>query len=362
MCLDGAGWRLVSVPERVRMWAEVQESDGCPHYLRLAMAHEKVAVPAVEFAMGALLARALLPRAYRRDISHGEIVWHTHVLRSAGISNPCNAIREERRTIPKGGPGDHTFFQVNSEKQFVREDLRLAVHRQTELGEVIWPRPKAADPLSWGRSWPTGSSEMGSERQQGTTSAGPGFFEAVTGVSPRAPDTADQSDLINVLLEQLLQAKDALRNAEQHKEDKEAKEIQSKLEQERARSESVEAKTEIKRERILCRADFGNMLPGIADHSDLINVLLEQLLQTKDALRNAEQHEEDKEAKETQSELEQERTRSEFVEAKTEIKRERSRSCRPQRSDPVISVSPVRAPLKGKAPPAQPHRRLGAGS
>ncbi len=190
--------------------------------------------------------------------------------------------------FPKGGPGDHTFFQVDSEKQFVREDLRLAVHRQTELGEVIWPRPKAADPVSWGRSWPTGSSEMGSERQQGTTSAGPGFFEAVTGASPRAPDTADQSDLINVLLEQLLQAKDALRNAEQHKEDKEAKETQSKLEQERTRSESVEAKTE--------------------------------------------------------------------------IKRERSRSCRPQRSDPVISVSPVRAPLKGKAPPAQPHRRLGAGS
>ena len=93
-----------------------------------------------------------------------------------------------------------------------------------------------------------------------------------------------------------------------------------------------------------------------------INLILEQLLQVKEALRNAEQHQEDKEVKEAQSKLKQERTRSESMEAKTEIKRERTRSRRRQRSDPVISVSPVRAQLKGKAPPVQPHRRLGAGS
>ena len=81
------------------------------------MAHEKVAVPAVEFAMGALLTKALLPRAYRREMSHDEIEWHRHVLNSAGISNPCDAIREERRKIPKGGPGDHTFFKVKAEKR-----------------------------------------------------------------------------------------------------------------------------------------------------------------------------------------------------------------------------------------------------
>ena len=49
----------------------------------------------MEFAMSVLLARALLPQADRRDISHGELVWHTHVFRSAGISTPCNAIWEE---------------------------------------------------------------------------------------------------------------------------------------------------------------------------------------------------------------------------------------------------------------------------
>ena len=141
------------MPERVRTCAEAQESDGRPRCLSLAMAHEKVAVPAVEFAMGALLTRALLPRAYRRDISHGEIAWHTRVLRSAGISNPCDAIREERRTIPKGGPGDHTFFKVKAEKSFVLQDLRLAAHRQKELGEVTWPTPRDADPASWGPTW-----------------------------------------------------------------------------------------------------------------------------------------------------------------------------------------------------------------
>ena len=49
------------MPERVRTWAEAQASDGCPRCLSLAMAHEKVAVPAVEFAMGALLTKALIP-------------------------------------------------------------------------------------------------------------------------------------------------------------------------------------------------------------------------------------------------------------------------------------------------------------
>ncbi len=207
--LDGAEWRLVSVPERVRTCAEAQESDGRPRCLSLAMAHEKVAVPAVEFAMGALLTKALLPRAYRRDMSHGEIEWHTHVLRSAGISNPCDAIREERHKIPKGGPGDHTFFKVNTEKRFVREDLRLAVHRQKELGEVTWPKPRDADPASWGPTWPCGASEAGSEGQRGASSEGPGSFEAAAGASSDAPETADQSDLINVLLEELLETKDA---------------------------------------------------------------------------------------------------------------------------------------------------------
>ncbi len=56
------------------------------------MAHEKVAVPAVEFALGALLTRAILPRTYRRDMSEDELQWHKHVLRSAGISNPCDAV------------------------------------------------------------------------------------------------------------------------------------------------------------------------------------------------------------------------------------------------------------------------------
>ncbi len=91
-------------------------------------------------------------------------------------------------------------------------------------------------------------------------------------------------------------------------------------------------------------------------------MLLEELLEAKDALRNAVQHKEDKEAKEAKSELKRERTRSEAMEAKTEIKRERTRSRRRQRSGPVIPVSPVRAQLKGKAPPVQPHRRPGAGS
>ena len=151
--------------------------------------------------------------------------------------------------MPKGGPGDHTFFKVNTEKRFVREDLRLAVHRQKELGEVTWPKPRDADPASWGPTWPCGASEAGSGGQHGASSEGPGSFEAAAGASSDAPDTADQSDLINMLLEELLQAKDALRNAGQHKEDKEAKEAKSKIKRERTRSEAMEAKTEIKRER-----------------------------------------------------------------------------------------------------------------
>ena len=59
-----------------------------------------------------------------------------------------------------------------------------------------------------------------------------------------------------------------------------------------------------------------------------INLILEQLLQVKEALRNAEQHQEDKEVKEAQSKLKQECTRSESMEAKMEIKRERTRSRR----------------------------------
>ena len=103
------------MPERVRTWAEAQASDGCPRCLSLAMAHEKVAVPAVEFAMGALLTKALLPRAYRRDMSHGEIVWHTHVLRSAGISTPCNAIREEGGLVESDSRGIvlHSHKEIN---------------------------------------------------------------------------------------------------------------------------------------------------------------------------------------------------------------------------------------------------------
>lgn len=252
------------------------------------MAHEKVAVPAVEFAMGALLTVALIPRTYRRDISHGEIVWHTNVLKSAGISNPCDAIREERRTIPKGGPGDHTFFKVKAEKSFVLQDLRLAAHRQKELGEVTWPTPRDADPASWGPTW-------------------------------------------------------------QHKEDKEDKDARSELKRESA-DQSADQSAE--------RASSST-----AD-SALINVLLEDLLETKDALRSSELKREEL-LEEAKSELKRERTRSEAMEAKTEIKRERTRSRRrqSQRSGPVIAVSPVRAPLKGKAPPTmQPHRRPGAGS
>ncbi len=59
-----------------------------------------------------------------------------------------------------------------------------------------------------------------------------------------------------------------------------------------------------------------------------INLILEQLLQVKEALRNAEQHQEDKEVKEAQPKLKQECTRSESMEAKMEIKRERTRSRR----------------------------------
>ncbi len=79
------------------------------------MAHEKVAGQAVEFAMGVLLARALLPRAYRRDISHGEPVWHTHVFRSAGISTPCNAIREEGGLVESDSRGIvlHSHKEIN---------------------------------------------------------------------------------------------------------------------------------------------------------------------------------------------------------------------------------------------------------
>ena len=179
------------------------------------MAHEKVAVPAVEFALGALLARALLPRTYRRDMSEGELQWHRRVLRLAGISNPCDSVRDERRRIPRGGLGDHTFFQGKSEKRFVREDLKLAAHRQQELGEPARPRPRDADPADWGPGW---LGEAGDVQDVGTcagASAGPS--SGASAEAPAVTEPADQSDLINMLLTELHGAKEALKTAAQQR-------------------------------------------------------------------------------------------------------------------------------------------------